>query len=369
MLDRRVLTALLVVTLLTGGAAFAQDVASPRDPQALAPPTLDPKTEDSPPAVFTPVGPMQSVELSVMTYNVEGLPWPIRFGRGSKLKAIGQQLAALREKGQQPDVVLLQEGFREEVRDLVEVSGYAHVARGPRKKQRDANPFKKDDRPRYKRVKYRRKGEGWGKWGSSGLWVLSDHPINWVKSHAYRYCAGLDCLANKGVMLVSLDVPGLPTPVEIADTHLNSKGASGVPRDRNRMAHHLQVEELGRFMETDRTPGAPLIVGGDFNIMHAPDRYDYVMQRYPFEVVSQVCFEEPQSCDAKISADGDAPWLDTQDLIGFKQGDKVAIRPIQVEARFDGSATGGPVLSDHDAYEVTFRLTPIPILPVPPHTP
>jgi endonuclease/exonuclease/phosphatase family metal-dependent hydrolase len=152
----------------------------------------------------------------------------------------------------------------------------------------------KDDRPRYKRVKYRRKGEGWGKWGSSGLWVLSDHPINWVKSHAYRYCAGLDCLANKGVMLVSLEVPGLPTPVEIADTHLNSKGASGVPRNRNRMAHHLQAEELGHFMETDRTPGAPLIVGGDFNVMHAPDRYDYVMQRYPFEVVSQVCFEEPR---------------------------------------------------------------------------
>jgi len=256
--------------------------------------------------------------------------------------------------------VLLQEGFRAEVADLIARSGYPHAARGPRRKQRDGDQLAEEDRPRYKRVKYRRKGEGLGKWGSSGLWVLSDHPINWVKSHAYHYCAGLDCLANKGVMLVSLNVPGLPTPVEIADTHLNSKGASGAPRNRYRMAHHLQADELKRFMEADRTPGAPLIVGGDFNVMHAPDRYDYVMADYPFEVVSQVCKQIPDSCDTKVSGDGDAPWLDTQDLIGFKHGDQVSIRPVRVEARFDGSVSGGPALSDHDAYEVTFRLTPLP---------
>ena len=353
MIAHRLIAAALLAALLSPAMARAQDAP-------VVPAIPAPATEDTPPAPFHPVGPIKPIELSVMTYNVEGLPWPVRSGRGSKLKAIGRQLAALREKGLEPDVVLIQEGFRDEVDDLIELSGYPHVAKGPRKRQRDGSQLTREDRPRYKRVKYRRKGEGWGKWGSSGLWVLSDHPINWVKSHAYHYCAGLDCLANKGVMLVSLDVPGLPVPVEIADTHLNSKGASGVPRNRNRTAHHLQAAELGQFMQTDRTPGAPLIVGGDFNVMHAPDRFDYVMQRYPFDVVSQVCFRTPESCDAKISADGDAPWLDTQDLIGFKQGDRVAIRPIQVEARFDGSTTGGPVLSDHDAYEVTFRLTPLP---------
>ncbi len=363
-MNRRFALTFVVAFVLTGTMLSA----APGVAQETTPvPEL--KTEDTPPAAFQAIGPTRPVELSVMTYNVEGLPWPVRSGRGSKLKEIGRQLAALREKGLEPDVVLLQEGFRDEVDDLIELSGYSYVAKGPRKKQRDGSQLTREDHPRYKRVKYRRKGEGWGKWGSSGLWVLSDYPINWVKSHAYHYCAGLDCLANKGVMLVSLDVPGLPVPVEIADTHLNSKGASGVPRNRNRTAHHLQAAELGQFMQTDRTPGAPLIVGGDFNVMHAPDRYDYVMQRYPFDVVSQVCFQTPDSCDAKISADGDAPWLDTQDLIGFKQGDRVAIRPIRVEARFDGSTSGGPVLSDHDAYQVTFRLTPIPALRVSPHKP
>jgi endonuclease/exonuclease/phosphatase family metal-dependent hydrolase len=300
--------------------------------------------------------PPKSVTFSVMTYNVEGLPWPVRSGRGTALKQIGHELAAMRAKGQAPDVVLIQEGFRDEVWDLIDESGYPFVARGPRKGQRDPNYFAKGERPDFRRVKYRRKGEGLGKWGSSGLWVLSDHPIEWVKSHAYRYCAGLDCLANKGVVLAAIQVPGLPVPVEIADTHLNSKGASGVPRSRATAAHHLQADELKRFMQADRTPGAPLIVGGDFNVMHSAERFDHVMSDYPFEVVSRWCHERPKACDTQISYDGDAPWLDTQDLIGFLNGDAVEVTPVAVEATFDGA--GEPVLSDHDGYKVTFRLTP-----------
>jgi len=109
-------------------------------------------------------------------------------------------------------------------------------------------------------------------------------------------------------------------------------------------------------MAADRTPGAPLIVGGDFNVMHAPDRFDYVMADYPFEVVSRWCHNLPGACDTQISYDGDAPWLDTQDLIGFLDGDKVDVTPTRVEATFDGA--NEPVLSDHDGYRVTFQLTP-----------
>ncbi|MDR6626585.1 endonuclease/exonuclease/phosphatase family protein [Caulobacter segnis] len=307
--------------------------------------TLAPARAETPPPVT----------FSVMTYNVEGLPWPVRTGRGKALKAIGRELAAMRAAGRQPDVVLIQEGFRSEVWDLIDESGYPYVARGPNKGQRDPNMLRGRE-PDFRRVKYRRKGEGLGKWGSSGLWVLSDHPINWVKSHAYHYCAGLDCLANKGVMLVSLDVAGLPTPVEVADTHLNSKGASGVPRRRATQAHRLQADELKGFMREDRTPGAPLLVGGDFNVMHSPERFNHVMADYPFEVVSRWCHHRPGACATQISYDGDAPWLDTQDLIGFLDGERVTVTPVAVEATFDGASE--PVLSDHDGYKVTFRLTP-----------
>jgi hypothetical protein len=57
-----------------------------------------------------------------------------------------------------------------------------------------------------------------------------------------------------------------------------------------------------------------------------------------------------------MSWDGDAPWLDTQDLQGFDNGALVAVRPLRVEAKFDGPSTGGK-LSDHDGYEVTYRLS------------
>lgn len=298
----------------------------------------------------------EPVSLSVMTYNVAGLPWPVKTGRGKALKAIGAELGRMRAAGTQPDVVLIQEGFRKEVWDLIDTSGYTYVAKGPRKKQRDPNVFARNERPDYRRVKYRRKGEGLGKWGSSGLWVLSDHPIERVGSHAYRYCAGLDCLANKGAMLAAIRVPGLTPPVEIVNTHLNSKGASGVPRRRATAAHHLQADELKRFLADARTPGAPLIVGGDFNVMNAPDRFDYVMADYPFEPVSRWCHALPGACDTQISYDGDAPWLDTQDLIGFSDGAATGVTPVRVEAAFDGAAE--PVLSDHDAYRVTFQLTP-----------
>lgn len=298
----------------------------------------------------------EPVTLSVMTYNVAGLPWPIKAGRGKALKAIGAELARMRAAGTEPDVVLIQEGFRKEIWDLIDASGYDFVAKGPRKKQRDRSVFARDERPDFRRVKYRRRGEGMGKWGSSGLWVLSNYPIERVASHAYRYCAGLDCLANKGVMLATIRVPGLAAPIEIANTHLNSKGASRVPRRRATAAHHLQADELKRFLAAQRTPGAPLIVGGDFNVMNAPERFDYVMADYPFEPVSRWCHALPGACDTQISYDGDAPWLDTQDLIGFADGGQVQVTPGRVEATFDGAHE--PVLSDHDGYRVTFRLEP-----------
>lgn len=296
----------------------------------------------------------RSIDLTVLTYNVEGLPWPVRAGRGRKLKAIGRQLAQLRAEGRAPDVVLLQEGFVKDAADLIAISGYPYVAKGPDKSQRDGNVLGKD-RLRFRRIKYPQRGEGMGKWRGSGLYILSNHPIVTQTSHAYRFCAGLDCLANKGVMMVGVQPPGAPTIVQVANTHMNAKGAARVPRRRTQTAHHLQADELKRFLLKTRITDAPLIVGGDFNVKHSAVRYDYVLGDYPFVVTSQYCKLNPGACEAKMSFDGDAPWLDTQDLLGAADGAGVTVRPVQVEALFDGLE--GPVLSDHDAYQVRFRLT------------
>ncbi len=73
------------------------------------------------------------VKLSVMSYNVAGLPWPVKAGRGEALKRIGDELAKMRAAGTEPDVILIQEGFRKEIGDLIDRSGYPYVARGPKK--------------------------------------------------------------------------------------------------------------------------------------------------------------------------------------------------------------------------------------------
>lgn len=47
---------------------------------------------------------------------------------------------------------------------------------------------------------------------------------------------------------------------------------------------------------------------------------------------------------------------DTQDLQFFRSGRHVQLRPLRLEAMFDG-APGGPKLSDHDGYRVVYELT------------
>src|SRR5258705_3245092 len=77
-----------------------------------------------------------SAEVSVLTYNIRGLPWPFATGRATALKKIGRELAVLRAEGRQPDIVLIQEGFRGEVADLVKASGYRYWVQGPTRWER-----------------------------------------------------------------------------------------------------------------------------------------------------------------------------------------------------------------------------------------
>ena len=58
---------------------------------------------------------------------------------------------------------------------------------------------------------------------------------------------------------------------------------------------------------------------------------------------------------AQTGVGGDAPWMDTQDLQFFADGERLAVRPVRAEALFDGGASG-PQLSDHDGFLVTYEL-------------
>lgn len=346
-------------SLLVGGcASFPADRISPCVAAANVPPITHDRAANT-----------AAVTVSVLTYNVEGLPWPARSNRKARLREIARQLAAMRDKGTAPDIVLLQEAFTVEAARIGARVGYPNRVRGPsRRASRPATSEEADPAlvGRRKRVK----GEGFGRFLSSGLYILSEFSIAEAASQPFRSreCAGFDCLANKGLQHARILVPGVPAPLDLFNTHLNSRGASRVSEARSLKAHRLQIDETSRFIEERRDLRNPMIFGGDFNMRNAQDRFEHFAMRTPYRLVHQYCVQSG-ACDVRISWDGDEPWLDTQDLQGFEDGEEVSVRPFRVQAMFDRPWRGRP-LADHDGLLVLYRISwPVSVQPRAPLVP
>ncbi len=298
-----------------------------------------------------------STTLSVLTYNVEGLPWPARRRRGPQLREIARQLSDMRGSGTAPDVVMLQEAFTLKAASLGAMAGYLNHVPGPAARERRP-PTSEEADPALTGRRKRTKGEGFGQFLPSGLYVLSDYPIVAADRQPFRSreCAGYDCLANKGVMHARILVPGVPAAVDVFNTHLNSRGSAGVSHERSLKAHRVQVNEVHRFIEQrwDRRNG--LLFGGDLNMRNAPARFEYFAEKTPYRLVHQHCASPETMCDVQLSWDGDQPWMDTQDLQGFERGSALRVEPVRVEAMFDKPWQGKP-LSDHDGLLVVYRLS------------
>jgi len=295
----------------------------------------------------------KAMMLKVLTYNVEGLGFPARSGRAKELAQIGQRLSAMRAAGTGPDIVMFQEMFSGAAKKAVMASGYPAIAPGPNVSTR---PFEstREKLPGKSSIK---RGEVGIRFQGSGLAIASRWPIMTTDVRAYgaKSCAGLDCLANKGIMLARIYIPGLPTPIDVYDTHMNSRGASKAPAPRNLAAHDRQALEASEFIDRTHDDNFPVIFGGDFNMRHSEPRWANFTRYQSMSLVHQVCAQKTSGCDVKMSWDGDEPWMDTQDLQFFWPGTAVSVRPVRVEALFDGKP-GSPQLSDHDGFMVTYRL-------------
>lgn len=333
----RLVLAIGLAGLLSGCQSFPREYFAHAVPDALPAPIV----------AGTPI------TLDVLTYNIEGLRWPARSGRAPSLRQIGQILQALNADGRGPDLVLFQEVFSRAAIRSVKASGYPYIAGGPSRTQRsiDRTRVNKPGKPPLL------KGELGIRFAGSGLVIASRYPILAIMSDPYsrKTCAGFDCLSNKGVMMVRVAVPGLPTPVDIASTHMNAQRASKVKEGRHLAAHHAQVRELRMFLDRYHEKRNPLILGGDFNMRGSTARFDTFRRTVPMTLVHEYCVTKP-GCAVTLSWDGDEPWMDTQDLQLFASGGQVGVRPIRVEAMFDGSS-GSPSLSDHDGFRVVYELS------------
>jgi endonuclease/exonuclease/phosphatase family metal-dependent hydrolase len=299
-------------------------------------------------------GATKRAQLKVLTYNIEGLGFPARTGRGSELRQIGEHLAAMRAAGTGPDVVLFQEMFSGDAKRAVMASGYPAIISGPTTGTRSSHVIE-DKLPGKAKIK---RGEVGLRLAGSGLAIASRFPIIATDMHAYgkRSCAGIDCLSNKGIVLARIAIPGLPTPIDVYDTHMNSRGASKAPPKRNLEAHDRQAIEASRFIDATHDDSFPIVFGGDFNMRHSEPRWDNFTRHQKMTLVHRICADPASGCEVEMSWDGDAPWMDTQDLQFYWDGSTMTIRPIRVEALFDGRPES-PTLSDHDGFMVTYELS------------
>jgi endonuclease/exonuclease/phosphatase family metal-dependent hydrolase len=337
---------LLICSIIAGGLTGCATVFPSRalSCAASARPVLTPSVN----------GNELSTSLRVLTYNVEGLGFPARRNRAHRLNQIAQQLAAHRLRGTAPDIILFQEVFSASAQKALANTGYPAIVQGPR---RSTKPLDTTRTPLPGRSKVTR-GEIGLRLTSSGLAIASRYPIIAAENVAFskRSCAGIDCLSNKGVMLARVMIPGVPTPVDVYNTHMNSQGASRAPQKRHRAAHARQVGETSFFIDATHDDRFPLVFGGDFNMRESKPRWETFSAHQPLRLVHHVCQDPTSACDVKMSWDGDEPWMDTQDLQFFWSGSPVAIAPISIEPMFDGSP-GSPKLSDHDGLMVTYRLS------------
>ena len=320
---------------------------------------------------------MASMEISVMIYNVAGLPWPIGCGKSSKLtdengkrypiacdrsdglRNIGDILSRLRNLKLEPDIVMLQEAFVAASAEVPERAGYPNWVAGPG--PNDLGP-KFSERASEEFIAERSfwKGEKFGKRQPSGLLIASNFPI--VEQFNFPFyqweCGGFDCLANKGILLVRIQVPGLPDPLEVITTHYNSKNSTGVSIERAHAAHRLQVDATQEFLLQKSDHELPAIWGGDLNMRHSEERIVHFVERAgdSLNEVSSYCLKNPDACDLKIRSDSDTPWFENQDLQGWTSGTRVSVKPISIEEIFD-DPVDGVMASDHSGFIVTYRLS------------
>lgn len=301
-------------------------------------------------------------ELSVMTYNVHGLPWPVAWGRPAQLVQIAATLRDLRAHGRNPHIVVLQEAFTRDAQSIGQASGYRYVVNGPSSDMPgSAQP---DGAGRlFARAGSWLKGEGLGKYVGSGLQILSDYPVVGVRRFAFPAfaCAGYDCLANKGALMASIKLPDRADPVDIVTTHLNSRHASGVSNDRSLQAYREQVGYLTMFIRAAHDPSRALIVAGDFNVGLTAQRREAllapVLTRWsPASQPMDDAYGAAHRTGIALSPDARFSHRRARDWEFYAPGTQSMIALHRIDVPF-GHAPDGSMLSDHVGYTAIFDLS------------
>lgn len=294
----------------------------------------------------------RAVRLRILLWNVEGLPWPIRSGRGPKLAYIAGWIARRRAAGLGPDILIMHKAFIPEASRIPVAAGFASVVPGPSLDARRRLPAAKAAADYPARAHWW-KGERVGKWLDSGLYIATDLPVETATSEAFGAdsCAGYDCLSNKGAQLLSIALPGAPEPLYLFNTHRNSREPAGVPVARAEAAHVLQTRENDALLAGFVPPGSAMIAAGDFNNYRAGDKRGTFADDPAFRLAGKAAGYRARPAPMTDAA----AWRKAYDLIGYRSSGGLRIEPLAVATLFDGQH--GPRLADHDAQYIVFRVS------------
>lgn len=267
------------------------------------------------------------IPLHVISYNIKGLPAILTSSayQNERYALIGEDLSKRLAAGSGADIVLLQEAFSENVRQLLNAAKYPHLAQGP-----DERTFVGID---------------------SGLYILSRYPITKTARRAFGQmnCAKLDCFANKGMQFARIEVPGLPLPLDVFNTHLQA-GRDDPP------ARARQVKMLIEFFKEHHTPGSPVLFGGDFNLRPGRNAqlFEELAKGLGLKHAGETCLK--LGCAKSADEGWQGIWQNAVDHQFYSDHGAITLEPVHVERTY-GNPIQGFKLSDHLAHEVRFRVT------------
>ncbi len=290
--------------------------------------------------------------LRVLSYNIQGLPAPLRKGKVPYFEKIAEILIERRTGNTHPHIVLLQEAFDKDAALIAEKTGYKYILKGPDRKsisKKGKAHWSMLSRKEYAVFSDPQKIAG------SGLYILSDYPILEAQYKAFDsdMCAGFDCLSNKSILFARVKVPGLDDPIDVVNTHFNSHKAAKAPSKTKLKAHKKQTETLQWFLEKVGD-GNALILGGDFNTKLTA-RYEFFRNAIEAEDAAEVCVRGSIECSVEEKTKLDEILYRTNDKQFFANSSRVSLTPMHIVRNFT-EMLGGKPLSDHLGYEVHYQL-------------
>ncbi|MBL7784699.1 MAG: sphingomyelin phosphodiesterase [Chitinophagales bacterium] len=102
---------------------------------------------------------------------------------------------------------------------------------------------------------------------NSGVWILSKTPLKFIGEIQFADCAGWDCMANKGAIMVESAKNG--NAFQIVGTHLQA--SQGKKNEQIRVKQYQQL--TNELLLSNQREDVPQFLCGDFNTLKKSQRY------------------------------------------------------------------------------------------------